>query len=136
MRPGSPILEQPNLGAAIVEAARDWEAYTGETQQRLGRAIVQVVTVQEDYHQKLAGNQEQLAALVSAVARTEARADLFARLMQVDPVPSPISFAVAEPSSAPSRPSTMLVSLWSGLIGFVVFLSLFLSVARVEGRAI
>ncbi|HSE60346.1 MAG TPA: hypothetical protein VLA99_16725 [Nitrospiraceae bacterium] len=125
---------QPNLGAAIVEAARDWETYVGETQQRLGRAIMQVVKVQDEYAQALAGNQEQLAALVSAVARTEARADVFARLMQLDPVPSPISFAEAEPISTPSRPSTMLVALWSGLAGFAVFLRLFLSVARVEGR--
>jgi hypothetical protein len=126
---------QVNLGAAIVEAGRDWAAYAADTEERLGRAIVQVVKVQDEYAQALARNQEQLAALVSAVARTEARADLFARLMQLDPVPSPVSFAAAEPISLPSRPSTMLVALWSGLAGFAVFLSLFLSVARVEGRA-
>lgn len=126
---------QPNLGAAIVEAGRDWEAYAGDTQEHLGRAIVQVVKVQDEYAQALARNQEQLAALVSAVARTEARADLFARLMQLDPVATPTSFAEAEPISTPSRPSTMLVALWSGLAGFAVFLRLFLSVARVEGRA-
>ena len=77
---------------------------------------------------------EQLAALVSAVARTEARADLFARLMQLNQVHSPVFFAAAEPISTPSRPSTRLVALWSGLVGFAAFLSLFLSVARVEGR--
>ena len=73
--------------------------------------------------------------VVSAVARTEARADLFARLMQLDPLPSPVSFAAAEPIPSPGRPSTMLVALWSGLVGFAVFLSLFLSVARVQGKA-
>ena len=125
---------QPNLGAAIVEATRDWEAYAGDTQEHLGRAIVQVVKVQDEYAQALARNQEQLAALVSAVARTEARADLFARLMQLNQVHSPVFFAAAEPISTPSRPSTRLVALWSGLVGFAAFLSLFLSVARVEGR--
>ena len=126
---------QANLGAAIVEAGRDWEAYAGDTQERSGRAIVQVVKVQDGYAQALARNQEQLAALVSAVARTEARADLFARLMQLDPVPSPVSFATVEPILPAGRPGTMLVALWAGLVGFAVFLSLFLSVARVEGRA-
>ncbi len=128
-------VRQANLGAAIVEAGRDWAVAAGHTQERLGRAIGKIAAIQSEYHQALARNQEQMTALLAAVERTEARAEVFARLMSLDPAPAPALRAPTESTTSPSRPTTALLPFVFGLMAFVAFFRLFLSVGRM-GRQV
>lgn len=126
---------QTNLGTAIVRASQDWTAFVGRLQEQLGGAIVQVAKTQVAYREALAQNQKHLAALVSAAARTEARADLFARLMELDPVPPPAPTVAMQPIPAPDRPGASILGLYAGLAGFLLIVTLLLTSGKLERKA-
>lgn len=126
---------QASLGTAIVQASQDRTAAAGYLQERLGRAILQVVMTQATARQALAKNQMQLAALMSAVVRTEARADLFARLMELDPVPAPAPVVAMQPVPAPDRAGASLLGLYAGLAGFLLIMTLLVTNQKPEQRA-
>lgn len=66
---------QPTLGRRIVEAAQhDWRL-AGAIQERLGWALVHVVQAQRRSAEAHAGQQEQLAGLIVAAARSETVTD-------------------------------------------------------------
>ncbi|GKS59284.1 hypothetical protein YTPLAS18_28110 [Nitrospira sp.] len=127
---------EANLGAAIVEASRGWMASSGRVQERLGRVIGTIATTQSTYGHALTRNREQMTALMGAATRTEARADLFAHLMSLDPAPLPPVYASVGRTSMSFRPDPSTVALWSVLLGFTAFFSLFLSVGRMGRTAI
>ena len=125
---------QVNLGTAIVEASQGWTATVGRVQERLGRAIGNMAAIQSNYNHALTRNREQMTALMAAVVRTEARADLFAQLMSLDPAPAPPVSASIGRTFSSLRPDPAPVAVWSVLLAFTAFFTLFLSVGRM-GRA-
>lgn len=121
---------EPNLGLAILESGQDWLAAAGHVQERLGRAIGKIAAIQDEYRQSFARNDEQMTALLAAVARTEARADVLAQLMYLDPAPAPTAFTPTEPISSPSRTGPTPMPVLFGFLAFALFFRLFLSVGR------
>lgn len=107
---------QPLLGWEIVAATQAHEQLKGQIQQRLGHAVVQNATVQEDYGTALASAQEQLATVALAAIHQERLTDRFARLAAADSrqVRQPL---FSGPRSWPEIPMGIMVALSVGLVG-------------------
>lgn len=112
-------------GEFITEAQQDAQL-KGTLQERIGSALVQLAKAQYEVTATRASLQHQMAALVTAAAQTEARADLFARLAEAEQAIQPKTSAsastqVAEATSWPDVSAGYLTA------GFALLIALFIS---------
>lgn len=125
---------QAMLGHRIVEAAQhDW-LQAGAIQERLGSTLVQVVRAQRKAEKWRAAQQEQLASLIVAAARSEIPTDLMTPPL-VPSISEKIVISSTEPASWPEIPMSYLIA--AGLLLATVFWgSLSLAVQSREAKAL
>jgi len=121
---------QPMLGRAIVAATQEAVKSDEHLQDRLGKAIVRIASLQEE-NQAKGDAQTQLALLALASIHTEEMADRFASLVKAETSLQPISTVLSEPRTWPDIPSSVLMAGSIGLIG-VFFIGLMMPSARPE----
>jgi hypothetical protein len=122
---------QAHLGRMIVAGGQDYLTYSGLSQERLGRTIVNLARVQDVYQSMMEDMQGQLAAVALASIHTEQIADRFARLAAADITTKGSSVPLARPRSWPEVPLGFLFAASAALIG--IFLAgLFTPAGRPE----
>lgn len=119
---------QSRLGQWIVAAATQERRYAGHVQERIGQATVDLASTQYAYQSAQADLQNQFKALVAASARTEAQADLFARLSGVEinlqralGIPGTNQVEIVEARALPEMPYTYLMVASVGLVTVFFF---------------
>ncbi len=110
---------QEALGREIVGAGQAQVDFAGQTQERMGSAIVQMARTQQGYQDANADLQGQLAATAIASIHTEMQADRFAKLAEADRFGPGPAMAYSAPKSWPDIPmgtwfgaATILVGLF------------------------
>lgn len=83
---------QAALGRSIVDAIVDEDRMTAASQERVGRAVVQVTQAQEGYAEAKAERQIQLASATVAAVRTDALMDRLARLEEMSQERTMVSY--------------------------------------------
>jgi hypothetical protein len=121
---------QPMLGRAIVAATQDAVKSDEQLQDRLGKAIVRIASLQEE-NQARGDAQTQLALLTLASIHTEEMADRFESLGKAEASLQPSAVVFSEPRTWPDVPSSVLMAGSIGLIG-VFFVGLMMPSARPE----
>lgn len=121
---------QPMLGRAIVAATQDRMKSGEQLQDRLGRAIVQIASLQEE-NQAKGDAQTQLALVTLASLHTEEMADRFENLAKAEAALQPVSTVLSEARSWPDIPSSLLTVGSIGLIG-MFFIGLMMPGGRPE----
>jgi hypothetical protein len=111
--------QQTNLGGEIVSAIQQLDTLRAQTQQRLGRTIVAMSSVQDRYGSAFGALQEQLGAIAFASAGTELRADLFDRLPAAD-YPTAERATFVPPRSWAAIPFGMLLAATVALMALFV----------------
>jgi hypothetical protein len=119
---------QPMLGRAVVAAAQEAVKSDEQLQDRLGKAIVRIASLQEENQ---GDAQTQLALLTLASIHTEEMADRFDNLAKAEVSLQPVSAMSSEPRAWPDIPSSLLIAGSIGLIG-VFFIGLMMPSARPE----
>ena len=119
---------QPRLGEWIVAAAKRERQYAGHVQERIGKQTVKLASIQENYLTKRATLQNQFQALTAASVRTDAQADLFARLarsevnlQQALGIPAMPEMEIVQARTLPEIPFGYMVAAFGGLV--VIFLA-------------
>lgn len=108
------------LGGEIVAVTLGRIQLEGQTQQRLGHAIVRASLVQNAYGPALAWAQEQLATASIAAVHHEQVADRFDKLASAEMSTSGEAVLFSSPRTWPEVPVGLLVTLSLGLIGIFV----------------
>ena len=125
------------LGRWIVEAARQEGRYDGHIQERIGRATVDLASIQHAYHVQRASLQNQFNALTAAAARIEPQPDSFARLPKADPnwqyALSISKIPQLDVMKAGTGPEIPVYYVMAATVGLVTMFFLGLSIPR-EGR--
>ncbi|HKN88451.1 MAG TPA: hypothetical protein VJV04_16410 [Nitrospiraceae bacterium] len=121
---------QPVLGRAIVSATQEAVRFDERLQDRLGKAIVRIASLQEE-NQAKGEAQTQLALLTLASLHTEEMADRFENLAKAEASLQPVSTVLSEPRTWPDIPSSLLIAGSIGLIG-VFFVGLMMPSVRPE----
>lgn len=121
---------QSVLGRTIVAATQDAMRSDERIQDRLGKAIVRIASLQEESQAK-GDAQTQLALLTLASLHTEEMADRFENLAKAEASLQPIATVFSEPRTWPDTPSSLLMAGSIGLIG-VLFIGLMMPSARPE----
>ncbi|MBA2253047.1 MAG: hypothetical protein H0W13_10160 [Nitrospirales bacterium] len=110
---------QPMLGrmiVAVAQAAQETMRVGERVQDSLGRAIVRIVSLQEESQAK-AEAQTQLALLIVASIHTEEMAERFDRLVTAETSTQPLSTVLSAPRTWPEIPTGLLVAGSICLIG-------------------
>ena len=121
---------QPVFGRAIVAATQEAVKSDERIQDRLGKAIVRIASLQEE-NQAKGDAQTQLALLTLASLHTEEMADRFDNLAKAEASLQPVATVLSEPRTWPDTPSSLLMAGSIGLIG-VLFIGLMMPSARPE----
>lgn len=130
MESGYEATSQPMLGRAIVAEAQDAVRAEEQLQNRLGKAVVRMASLQEE-NQAKGDVQTQLALLTLASIHTEEMADRFERLANAEAALQPVSTVFSEPRTWPDISSGLLMAGSIGLIG-AFFIGLMMPSARPE----
>ena len=104
---------QATLGRSIVEAIQEEDRIATTTQERIGRAVMQVTQAQELYGEAKATQQIQLASAAIAAVRTDA---LMEQLALVEELPGERIVAAHHTSASADISRTALVLACLGLI--------------------
>ncbi|MDQ6736067.1 MAG: hypothetical protein M3Z35_18460 [Nitrospirota bacterium] len=121
---------QPMLGRAVVAAVQEAVKSDEQLQDRLGKAIVRIASLQEE-NQAKGDAQTQLALLTLASIHTQGMADRFDSLVNAEASLQPVSTVLSEPRTWPDIPSSLLMAGSIGLIG-IFFIGLMMPSARPE----
>jgi hypothetical protein len=123
---------EPMFGRTIVAAGQDAVRLAEQVQDRLGKAIVRIVSLQEESQAK-GEAQTQLALLTLASIHTEEMADRFDSLARAEQSLRPTSTMFSEPRTWPDIPNGLFAAGSIGLIG-LIFVGLMMQGARPDER--
>lgn len=108
---------QSSLGRTILAAGQDYLQFSGLSQGRVGQSVVGLVLVQDTYHSRINGMQEQLASVALASIQAEQITNWFARRASANLGATRTGYPLTEPKSWPDVPLGILFAASAALIG-------------------